>query len=566
MASELARPRFMATMAQEAPAEPEEYQQQIDNIFSLKRPRDIRAGLASGGKSALKGIAAGTVGLFAAPVVGAYTDGFKGFGQGVCAGVAGAVLLPVAGLGVGVAQVVRGAVNTPEAVRQLNKGRYWDQDHREWIDRPTLAMVMDDKAFDPLRDQWQQDRRDAGAFGEVIDYYGLLGVPKTAPTDQIKKQYYILARKLHPDKNPDDPLAKDRFQKLGEAYQVLSNADLRAKYDAHGVEGLDVNFMDSAEFFSMLFGSDRFEHLLGELSLAQLTRSGEPVTSGQQEKLQLLREERLGANLKALLRRWVEGDQTGFRESMAQEGQELAKASFGPTILLAIGKAYEGQAAIYLGGYIQGGLASLKQEGQSIKSKVHLGMMGLKVFQAQQKLEQMDKDQKQRCEAQARMSQQTATPGSIPAGNVFHQQPGVSGEQEESEQRVEAEAAARAAQQQAENLEHAQLRAQLEEATLPLMLDAMWAANVLDIENTLRHVCKKVLYEAMADKQTRKSRAQALQVLGRLFQQAALAATAGAPQAPKDAKQQIEDAMMAVMEKRHAMEDAANGQTSNSPL
>ena len=61
-----------------------------------------------------------------------------------------------------------------------------------------------------------------------------------------------------------------------------------------------------------------------------------------------------------------------MQESMAQEGQELAKASFGPTILLAIGKAYEGQAAIYLGGYIQGGLASLKQEGQSIKSKVLL--------------------------------------------------------------------------------------------------------------------------------------------------------------------------------------------------
>ena len=70
---------------------------------------------------------------------------------------------------------------------------------------------------------------------------------------------------------------------------------------------------------------------------------------------------------------------------------------------------------------------------------------------------------------------------------------GVSGQQEVSEQqRAEAEAAAVAAQRQAENLEHAQLRAQLEEASLPLMLDAMWAANVLDIENPLRHICKKV--------------------------------------------------------------------------
>ncbi|KAL0047294.1 hypothetical protein WJX82_000088 [Trebouxia sp. C0006] len=208
----------------------------------------------------------------------------------------------------------------------------------------------------------------------------------------------------------------------------------------------------------MLFGSDRFEHLLGELSLAQLTRSGEHVTSGQQKKVQLLREERLAASLKALLRRWVEGDQTGFRESMAQEGQELAKASFGPTILLAIGKAYEGQAAIYLGGFIQGGLASIRQEGQSITSKVQLGTMGLKVFHAQQKPEQMDKDQKQRSEAQARVSQQSTSPNSIPAG--INHQPGVSGQQEVSEQqRAEAEAAAVAAQRQAENLEHAQLRA-----------------------------------------------------------------------------------------------------------
>ncbi|KAL3131275.1 hypothetical protein ABBQ38_000570 [Trebouxia sp. C0009 RCD-2024] len=543
-----------------APHDAEEYQQQIDNIFSLKRPRDIRAGLASGGKSALKGIAAGTVGLLAAPIVGAYTDGLKGFGQGIAAGVAGAVILPVAGLGVGVAQVIRGAANTPEAIKESRQGRYWDQDQREWTDRPSLAMVVDDTSYDPMRERWDQQRRDAGAFGDVVDYYGLLGVPKTAASEEIKKQYYLLARKLHPDKNPDDPLAKDRFQKLGEAYQVLSNADLRAKYDAHGVEGLDVNFMDTAEFFSMLFGSESFDHLLGELSLARMTRSGEQATAGQQDKMQMIREEKLAANLKALLRRWVEGDQTGFRESMEEEGRNLAKASFGPTILLAIGKAYEGQAAIYLGGFFQGSLVSLRQEGHSIKSKVHLAQMGLKVFQAQQKLEQMDKDQKQRSEAKARMNQQSSSPSAAPATGPFDQQPGSSAEQPLSEQqRAEAEAASTAA----EALEHAQLRAQLEEATLPLMLDAMWAANVLDIESTLRHVCKKVLSEATATKQTRKARAQGLQVLGQIFQKAALAANANAPQAPRDAKQQIEDAMMAVMEKRHAMDDAAHGQSSN---
>ena len=57
---------------------------------------------------------------------------------------------------------------------------------------------------------------------------------------------------------------------------------------------------------------------------------------------------------------------------MEKEGQHLAKASFGPTILLSIGKAYERQAAIHLGGFFQGSLVSLKQEGHSIKSKVLL--------------------------------------------------------------------------------------------------------------------------------------------------------------------------------------------------
>lgn len=69
---------------------------------------------------------------------------------------------------------------------------------------------------------------------EFIDYYKVLGLTKSATEDEIKKAYRKLARKLHPDLNPDDKDANVKFQQLNEANTVLSNPENRKKYDKYG--------------------------------------------------------------------------------------------------------------------------------------------------------------------------------------------------------------------------------------------------------------------------------------------------------------------------------------------
>lgn len=67
-----------------------------------------------------------------------------------------------------------------------------------------------------------------------IDYYNVLGVPKNAGQDDIKKAFRKLARKYHPDLNPNDPTAKEKFQQINEANEVLSDPEKRKKYDEYG--------------------------------------------------------------------------------------------------------------------------------------------------------------------------------------------------------------------------------------------------------------------------------------------------------------------------------------------
>src|SRR5690349_4655854 len=69
---------------------------------------------------------------------------------------------------------------------------------------------------------------------EYTDYYQSLGVSRTASADDIRKEYRKLAMKYHPDRNPNDKQAEDKFKEINEAYQVLSDPEKRARYDQLG--------------------------------------------------------------------------------------------------------------------------------------------------------------------------------------------------------------------------------------------------------------------------------------------------------------------------------------------
>lgn len=89
------------------------------------------------------------------------------------------------------------------------------------------------------------------------DYYEILNLDRSANTDAIKRAYRKMAMKYHPDRNPDDHEAEEKFKEAAEAYEVLSNSDKRQRYDQFGHDGLrgtsghDFSHMDAGDIFSM---------------------------------------------------------------------------------------------------------------------------------------------------------------------------------------------------------------------------------------------------------------------------------------------------------------------------
>ncbi|KAF8927642.1 hypothetical protein BGZ58_010248, partial [Dissophora ornata] len=273
-------------------------------------------------------------------------------------------------------------------------------------------------------------RTGAGSDASPLEteLYDILGVPVDATATQIKKNYRALALQNHPDKNPD-PEAHAKFQKISEAYQVLSDPKLRSDYNQYG-HNKDVSpeggFVNPEAFFKSQFGGDRFVDIIGEISIGRDMRDAlnEPedeeaanMTPEEKAKREAsitetkdkarddarqARVDKLVKNLVHKLSIYTEGPcdynaAKSYQEIIRLEAEELKGESYGVELLHAIGFTYTLKAKQYLGKNEMLGLGSwfhgVREKGHILTETVSTLRAAMDLQQSFSQLQEAEKEE-----------------------------------------------------------------------------------------------------------------------------------------------------------------------------
>jgi len=425
--------------------------------------------LAQGVGSAVAGVTAGIGLAVAAPIAGiglgakkaGVAGGIAGGIAGTVAGLAGMVIAPVYGIARGSYVACQGLVETPGYIKAVVEDD--DLHGKQTIDLSAVEVQRqeEEELYENSRKSVEEvEHYEPTATPKETELYEVLGVSPDSSAGQVKKAYYKLAMTHHPDKGGD----KEAFQKVGDAYQILSDASSRKKYDEKGMAGLEKRQMvDPGVVFMTMFGDNQFNHLVGELGIVQQQRLADKglekaALGAKLKELQAEREQQLAKQLATRLVPWCSGEaeaQERFIEEALLEYGQLSEVSLGPPMLLSIGIMYELAADRALG--VKGSFFS------DTKMNLHNAEVVSRAARAAQTI----------AAEQAEMAKL---------------------EQGSEEQRAAAEHAA---------------------ATFK---DKLFNVMALDIESTVGRAVDLCLADTSVDKETRRARAKGIMKLGRIFQ------------------------------------------------
>ena len=373
-------------------------------------------------------------------------------------------------------------------------------------------------------------RRRADGGGEAAavadtSLYVALGVEPSASEAELKRGYYRKSLKLHPDKNPDDPDAAARFMEVSHAYQTLSNPQRRAAYDRDGLAavakadaaGQDGALFEARMLFSTIFGSEDFEALVGQFSMAaEMAVEGREVSADERKFRQLLREVECAAALATRLGGApADGSSDeAFCSAQAAFAATLCATPFGQRLLHLVGSTYVALADAYLASFAEGVALTIGHEAQRLGSR--LSVVGAFAGAASSTHRAM-RAEKEKAEADAEASQselrrvQTAEHAAAAAAAL--DSPGALAAAMNTT--AESTVAAAAALEAKRAAEAASVRAK-RTAALDAV-DILWRVCVCDVEATLGAVVHKALHDRSVDKAARMQRARALRVCGQIF-------------------------------------------------